>query len=67
MWPFLRDEGHFIANLQARQTGKTFNGMAKPLFNHLHGTHDDRFWALALATYAADQIQPMSGPIARTI
>ena len=29
MWPFLRDEGHFVANLQARQTGKTFNGMAK--------------------------------------
>jgi hypothetical protein len=32
MWPFLRDEGHFIANLQARQTGKTFNGMAKLLW-----------------------------------
>jgi predicted flap endonuclease-1-like 5' DNA nuclease len=26
------DEGHFIANLQARQTGKTFNGMAKLLW-----------------------------------
>jgi phage FluMu gp28-like protein len=32
MWPFLRDESHFIANLQARQTGKTFNGMAKILY-----------------------------------
>jgi len=32
MWPFLRDESHFIANLQARQTGKTFNGMAKLLW-----------------------------------
>lgn len=32
MWPFLRDESHFIANLQARQTGKTFNGMAKLLY-----------------------------------
>ena len=32
MWPFLRDEGHFVANLQARQTGKTFNGMAKLLY-----------------------------------
>jgi ribosomal protein L37AE/L43A len=31
MWPFLRDENHFIANVQARQTGKTFNGMAKVL------------------------------------
>jgi len=29
MWPFLRDMNHFIANVQARQTGKTFNGMAK--------------------------------------
>ena len=32
MHPFLRDEGHFIANVQARQTGKTFNGMAKLLW-----------------------------------
>ncbi len=32
MWPFLRDESHFIANMQARQTGKTFNGMAKLLY-----------------------------------
>jgi len=32
MYPFLRDEGHFIANVQARQTGKTFNGMAKLLW-----------------------------------
>jgi hypothetical protein len=32
MYPFLRDEGHFVANVQARQTGKTFNGMAKLLW-----------------------------------
>jgi len=32
MWPFLRDRSHFIANVQARQTGKTFNGMAKLLW-----------------------------------
>ncbi|MCW4048327.1 MAG: terminase family protein [Candidatus Bathyarchaeota archaeon] len=32
MHPFLRDESHFIAVLQARQTGKTFNGMAKLLY-----------------------------------
>ena len=32
MHPFLRDESHFIANVQARQTGKTFNGMAKVLY-----------------------------------
>ncbi|MBN2336725.1 terminase family protein [Candidatus Bathyarchaeota archaeon] len=31
-WPFLMDDGHFIANLMARQTGKTFNGMAKLLY-----------------------------------
>ena len=33
MHPFLRDTSHFIANLQARQTGKTFNGMAKLLYH----------------------------------
>lgn len=32
MHPFLRDESHFIANVMARQTGKTFNGMAKVLY-----------------------------------
>ena len=32
MWPFLRDSNHFCALLQARQTGKTFNGMAKLLW-----------------------------------
>lgn len=32
MWPFLRDTNHFIALVQARQTGKTFNGMAKLLW-----------------------------------
>ena len=31
MHAFLRDKSHFIATLQARQTGKTFNGMAKLL------------------------------------
>jgi len=39
----------------------------KILFNHPQGTHDDRFWALALAVYAADQVHPASRPIARTI
>ena len=32
IYPFLRDKNHFIANLMARQTGKTFNGMAKLLY-----------------------------------
>ena len=26
----------------------------KLLFNHPQGTHDDRFWGLALAAYAAE-------------
>ena len=45
MHPFLRDDSHFIANLQARQTGKTFNGMAKLL--HITLTHRN---ALAIVT-----------------
>lgn len=37
-------------------------------FSHPEGTHDDRFWALALAVYAAEQAPPPpSRPIARTI
>jgi len=32
MYAFLQDKHHFIANVQARQTGKTFNGMAKLLW-----------------------------------
>ena len=32
MHGFLRDQSHFMAVLQARQTGKTFNGMAKLLY-----------------------------------
>ena len=32
------------------------------------GTHDDRFWAVALAVYAAEQAEPPpSRPIARMI
>jgi hypothetical protein len=29
--------------------------LVKLLFNHPQGTHDDRFWVLALAVYAAEQ------------
>lgn len=37
-------------------------------FSHPEGTHDVRFWALALAVYAAEQAPPPpSRPIARTI
>jgi len=39
----------------------------KITYSHPDGTHDDRFWALALAVYAAEQAQPPpSTPIART-
>jgi len=37
-------------NLERYELGKT----GKILYNHPQGTHDDRFWALALAVYAAD-------------
>jgi hypothetical protein len=38
----------------------------KLLFNHPEGTHDDRFWAVALAIYASEQAEPLpSKPIAR--
>jgi len=40
----------------------------KILFNHPEGTHDDRFWALALSVYAAEMAPPpASRPLARTI
>jgi len=40
----------------------------KILFNHPEETHDDRFWATALAVYAAEQATPPpSRPMARTI
>ena len=37
-------------------------------FSHPDGSHDDRFWALALAVYAAEQAQPPpSRPMARVV
>jgi len=37
-------------------------------FSHPEGTHDDRFWALALAVYAAETAPPSATkPLARTI
>jgi len=51
-------------NAERYELGKT----GKILFNHQEGTHDDRFWALALAVYAAEQAEPPpSRPIARII
>jgi hypothetical protein len=40
----------------------------KIAFSHPESTHDDRFWTLALAVYAAETAPPPpSRPIARTI
>jgi len=61
--PFDADLFHEL-NVERYELGKT----GKILFNHPEGTHDDRFWALALAVYAAEQAPPPpSRPIARTI
>jgi len=47
-------ELHRELNLERYELGKT----GKLLFNHPEGTHDDRFWALALAVYAAETAPP---------
>jgi len=39
----------------------------KITYSHPEGTHDDRFWALALAIYASEQSKPPNWPIARMI
>jgi hypothetical protein len=50
-------------NAERFELGKT----GKLLFNHPEGTHDDRFWAVALAVYATEQTPPPLRPIARVI
>jgi len=51
-------------NAERYELGKT----GKILFNHPEGTHDDRFWAVALAAYAVEGAPPPSSrPTARTI
>jgi len=49
------------ANLFGYELSKS----GKLLFNHSQGTHDDRFWALAV--YAAELETPSSIPIARVV
>ncbi|MHA1972504.1 MAG: hypothetical protein ACTSW1_05915, partial [Candidatus Hodarchaeales archaeon] len=51
-------------NVERYELSKT----GKILFNHPEGTHDDRFWALALATYAVE-MEPSAAslPIGRII
>jgi len=51
-------------NVERFELSKT----GKILFNHPEGTHDDRFWALALSVYAAEMTpSPASRPIGKTI
>jgi len=51
-------------NVERFELSKT----GKILFNHPEGTHDDRFWALALAVYAADMAPPpASRPLAKVL
>ncbi len=59
------DSGLFAElNVERYELGK----MGKLLFNHPEGTHDDRFWALALSVYAAEMAPPAaSKPTARII
>ena len=61
--PFDPDLFHEL-NVERYELGKT----GKILYNHPQGTHDDRFWATALAVYASEQAPPPpSKPIARVI
>ena len=43
-------DSNLIAELNTERYELTKDG--KTRFNHPQGTHDDQFWALALATYA---------------
>ncbi len=59
----------YKAPARVRRGGSLWGG-ASPLNPFLKvgscQTNNDWIWALALTAYAADQIQPLSGPIART-
>ncbi len=58
-------DSELIAELNLEQYELTKDGKTK--FNHPQGTHDDRFWALALATYATrTEPKPQLWVIART-
>jgi len=60
--PYDRD---LLDELNAERYELTKTG--KIAFSHQEGTHDDRFWAVALAVYAAETASPTpSRPIART-
>jgi len=58
-------DGELIAELNLEQYELTKDGKTK--FNHPQGTHDDRFWALALAAYATrTQPTPQLWVVAKT-
>ena len=58
--PFDRDNVDEL-NVEKYELTKT----GKITFSHPEGTHDDRFWSLALAVYSADQAPPPTRLIAR--
>ena len=61
--PFDADLFHEL-NVERYELSKS----GKLLFNHPQGTHDDLFWALALAVYAAELAEPTaSKQIARVM
>jgi len=61
--PFDRDT---LDELNAEKYELTKTG--RIAFSHQEGAHDDRFWALALAVYAAEKSEPTpSRPLARVI
>jgi hypothetical protein len=49
-------DGDLIAELNVERFELTKDGKIR--FSHSEGTHDDRFWSLALATYATRTEQP---------
>jgi len=55
---------HLLDELNVERYQLTKTG--KIALDHPPGTHDDRFWAAALATYAAEQNPPRQPPMART-
>jgi len=55
---------HLLDELNVERYQLTKTG--KIALDHPPGTHDDRFWATALATYAAEQNPPRQPPMART-
>ncbi len=58
--PYDEDVYHEL-NVERYEQAKT----GRLLFNHAEGTHDDRFWALALAMDASGSTNPPQRPLVR--